>query len=191
MKRFIATALFIVCLFAMTGCEKKQGDMGITMDDFISSYNQAAKDKGIEQAAFEDYTQGVLPEGGILSYIFDKGAKLTLMVDKELNVSIASITAHPGLLKDEASIQEFREAAINCIDILDKQYRDEIMQATGLNDLKNAMDKAVADKNKNKLYFFDTNTKQKDPVHGKTYQLVYTDYQGKLYFDISYPMKTS
>lgn len=188
MKRFIAIAIMLVCLFAFTGCAPKQTDMGISADDFINGFNKIAKDNGMEQAAFPDYKQGVLPESGMIQYIFEKGTKITMVINKNLNVSMATIAAHPGLLTDDAALQEFKNTIFACINLLDPQEKEAIMQATGLNDLQNSMNKTQEDKGKTKLFFFDTNTIKKDPVHGKTYQLVYTDFQAKIYFDISYPL---
>lgn len=176
-------AMLIAC--TLSGCSSVQEDMGISLENFIQDYNLHAEDTGAPNLSMEDYHKNDGEENGSLRRTLPNGTNLYIAVTAKGNVASIQLYLPPESIQDDTML-ELGSTALACIHTLDEELCTDIISATGLGDMGKSAKTLQENQDAYFLYFYDTNSKGLDTVHGKQYRLWYNN---GLKYTIMYPLQ--
>ncbi len=174
----------IFCLLILTGCSTQE-DMGISLEKYVQGYNHFAAENGAGAISLDDYIKNDGEDSGHLLVTLPQGTEYYIAVTGKGNVASIQLFIRPEGINGD-TLLEMKSTAISCIRTLDKNLYTDITSLTGLDDMTTSAKALQENTEAYFLYFFDTNSKGLDAVHGKQYRLWYNN---GLKYTILYPLQ--
>jgi hypothetical protein len=183
MKRLPLFLLLMIMILLLAGCLNTQEDMGISLESFINGFNANTIQYGIDAISLDEYQKG--DDGGKIMKTLELGTNFYVAATGKGNVASIQIFLPASSLSDDA-LQELQNTALACIQTLDSGISADIISKTGLTDISKSSKTLQDNKEAYYLYFYDTNSRQVDFVHGKQYRLWYDN---GIKYTILYPLQ--